>query len=258
MSRVLVAVASAKGSHGATTLALALAARWTQPGAVLVECDADGGDLAYRFGHHPDPGLSSLAAACRAGAVDEPLTRHVQRLGLGVDVVLAPPGDAAAASVQTLAYAAGGVLARAGTVLTVVADVGRLTRGGPGLQLAATADHVLLVVAPELAELAQVGARLGWLREALRGRLWLVRVGSGRYSAVEMARDLGVDVAGEVPHDRSGAGVLSGRLVGRGWWRQQLPRAAAGIAHTLSGKPTGNVAMAGGWRVRDGALEVNR
>src|SRR5262245_7713091 len=126
---MFLAVGSAKGPHGATTLAVALAARWTQPGAVLVECDADGGDLAYRFGHHPDPGLSSVATACRAGVADVPLAAHVQRLRLGVDAVLAPPGDAAAASVQTLAYAAESLFARAGSSATVVADVGRLTRG---------------------------------------------------------------------------------------------------------------------------------
>ncbi len=234
---MFIAVGSVKGSNGVTTLALGLTAMWPQPGAVLVECDADGGDLAYRFGHNPYPpmpGLSSLAAACRDGAGQASLTDHVQRLRLGVEVVLAPPGDVAAASAQTLAYAGADVLNRAASTATVVADVGRLTRGGPGLALAAAADHLLLVARPTLDQLTQVQVRLDWLSEAIRGRLWLVRAASGRYWPKEMTRDLDVHVAGELPSDRWGAGVLAGRLVGTGWRRLRLPRAARSIALTLA------------------------
>ena len=40
-------------------------------------------------------------------------------------------------------------------------------------------------------------------------------------------------MAGELPDDAKGAGVLSGRLVGRGWQRLRLPRAARAIAWRL-------------------------
>src|SRR5437763_930180 len=53
-------------SAGVSTLALAVAARWPQPGAaLLVEADPAGGDLAARFGLRPAPGLTSAAAAGR-------------------------------------------------------------------------------------------------------------------------------------------------------------------------------------------------
>src|SRR5207248_3088560 len=81
---------------------------------------------------------------------------------------------------------------------------------------------VVLVAHPTLDQLTQVQARLGWLREALGGRLWLALCGPGPYRAAEIARDLRVQVAGELPDDGKGAGVLSGRLVGRGWQRLRL------------------------------------
>ncbi len=229
----LVVVGSVKDAPGVTTLAVGMVAGWPRPGAVLLEADPDGGDLAARFGHHPDPGLMSFAAAARSGADSGVLRGHVQRLRLDVDVVLAAPGDYAIAAVQTLAYGGPQLLRHAAGDTTLVVDVGRLVQGGPGLALAAMAADVVLVARPTLDQLTQVQARLGWLREALGGRLWLALSRPGPYRAAEIARDLRVDVAGELPDDDRGAGVLSGRLVGRGWPRLQLPRAARAIAWTL-------------------------
>src|SRR5436305_6058470 len=109
----LVVVGSVKDAPGVTTLAVGLVAGWPQPGAVLVEADPDGGDLAARFGHHPDPGLMSFAAAARSGAGGPSLRGHVQRLRLDIDVVLAPPGDYTIAAVQTVAYGGPQVLRHA-------------------------------------------------------------------------------------------------------------------------------------------------
>jgi len=229
----LLVVGSVKDAPGVTTLAMGLVAGWPQPGAVLLEADPDGGDLAARFGHHPDPGLMSFAAAARLGSDAGLLRQHAQRLRLDVDVLLAPPGDAAIAAVQTLAYGGPQVLRHGAGDATMVMDVGRLALGGPGLALAALAADVVLVARPTLDQLTQVQARLGWMRETLRGRLWLALSGPGPYPAAEIARDLRVDVVGELPDDRRGAGVLAGRLVGRGWQRLRLPRAARAIAWRL-------------------------
>ncbi|WP_432833062.1 hypothetical protein [Dactylosporangium sp. CA-092794] len=231
---MLIAVASVKGAPGVTTLALGLAALWPELGAVLVECDPDGGDLAARFGHHPDPGLASLAAAARTGLTQVPLAEHVQRLAVGANVVLAPPGDGAAAAVQTLTYSGGETLRRAGDDQPVVVDLGRLSRGGPGLALAAVADHVLVVAGAQLADATQVQARLEWLRPELSGRLWLVRAGDGGYSSTELARDLGVPVLWDLPHSRLGAGALTGQLRVPNWRRLKLARAVRGMATTLT------------------------
>src|SRR5256885_4147692 len=230
----LVVVGSVKDAPGVTTLAVGVVAGWPRPDhVVLLEADPDGGDLAARFGHHPDPGLMSFAAAARSGSDAGLLRQHVQRLRLDVDVVLAPPGDATIAAVQTLAYRGVHVLRHAAGDTTAVADVGRLAQGGPGLALAAMAGDVVLVAHPTLDQLTQVQARLGWLRETLGGRLWLALSGPGPYPAAEIARDLAVDVAGDLPDDGKGAGVLSGRLVGRGWQRLRLPRAAPALAWRL-------------------------
>lgn len=231
---MLIAVASVKGAPGVTTLALGLAALWPEPGAVLVECDPDGGDLAARFGHHPDPGLASLAAAARGGSRVVSLAEHVQRVAVGANVVLAPPGDGAAAAVQTLTYSGSEVLRRAAAEQTVVVDLGRLARGGPGLALAAAADHLLVVTGGQLAEATQVQARLEWLRPELSGRLWLVKAGEGGYRSTELARDLGVQVIWDLPQSRLGAGALCGQLRVPNWRRLKLARAIRGIATTLT------------------------
>src|SRR5690349_14561468 len=88
---MLVAVASFKGSPAVTSLAVALAARWPAPGAVVVEADPAGGDLAFRFGLRREPGLSELAIDTRLGHQEPDLLAYTQRLPIGVDVVFAPP-----------------------------------------------------------------------------------------------------------------------------------------------------------------------
>jgi hypothetical protein len=231
---VLIAVGSAKGAPGVTTLALAVTAVWPRPDAVLVECDPAGGDLWARFGHHPEPGLSTLAAAASSPCNGPILDAYRQHLAVGADVVLAIPGDGAAASVQTLADKGIGALRQAAVTSTVVLDVGRLDRGGPAVALAAAADHVLLLATPSLAEQAQVGARLPWLVSALAGRLWLVRAGEGPHSGTELERDLGLSVIGTVPHSRWGAGVLTGQLGIPNWRRLKLARAVRRIAVALA------------------------
>jgi len=228
---MLIAVGSAKSAPGATTLALGLAALWPRPDAVVIECDPSGGDLWARFGHHPEPGLSALAAA---PAWDGPVPgRFRQRLSVGADAVLAIPGDGATASVRTLADKSLDTLRQAATTATVILDVGRLDHRSPSVALAAAADHVLLLAAPTLAAQTQIGARLPWLSHAMAGRLWLVGAGDGTHHTGELSRDLGIPVIGMVPRSRWGAGVLAGELRIHNWQRLRLARAIRGVAATL-------------------------
>lgn len=231
---MLIAVASIKGAPGVTTMAVGLAAVWPRPGAVLVECDPMGGDLWARFGHHPNPGLSGLAAATLQRDDRQAFPAHQQRLVVGANVVLAVPGDGAAASVQTLAQRGIGLLRRAAASAPVLLDVGRLEPHSPSFALASAADHVLLMARPELADQNQVGARLPWLVPNLSGRLWLVPAGAGRLPNGEIARDLGVPVIGRVPRSRWGAGVLCGQLQVPNWRRLGLGRALTRIAAVLA------------------------
>jgi hypothetical protein len=245
---MLIAVGSAKGSPGATTLALGLAALWPRPDAVVVECDPAGGDLWARFGHHPEPGLSALAAAA---PWDGPIPGFFrQRLSVGADAVLAIPGDGAAASVHTLADRALGALRQASATTTVVLDVGRLDSRSPAVKLAAAADHVLLLTGPTLAEQTEVGTRLPWLAPALAGRLWLVRAGDGTHRKAELSRDLGLPVIGTVPQSRWGAGVLAGQLGIPNWRQLKLARSIRGIAAALC-TPEPDPAATVVWRASD-------
>ncbi len=79
----LIAVASAKGSPGATTLTLALGlARPPARGCLIVEADPDGGSLAARLGLSYEPGLVELAAAARREMPDAAtVDRFTQGLG---------------------------------------------------------------------------------------------------------------------------------------------------------------------------------
>ncbi|MBG0569007.1 hypothetical protein [Actinoplanes aureus] len=231
---MLIAVCSVKGAPGVTTLGLGLAALWPEEGAVLLECDPEGGDLAARFGHHPEPGLTSLAAASRPGSGPVSFDDHTQSVSVGARVVLAPPGDAAAAAVQTLVYSGAEVLRRTADVRAVIVDLGRLTRGSAGVRLAAAADHVLVVAGGHLADALQVQARLEWLRPELSGRLWLVRAGDDGYGAAELSRALGVPVLGESPPSRLVGGALAGRLQVPNWRRLRLARAMRDMAITLT------------------------
>src|SRR5437763_16071762 len=143
-------------SAGVTTLALAVAARWPQPGAaLLVEADPAGGDLAAGFGLRPAPGLTSAAAAAGTSGQDPRLPGgHVQQLpGVGVAVLLAAASYLqASAAVRTADEA--GLIEAAGAAGTVLVDVGRLDGRSPALPIAARAAVAVLVCGPRWDELA--------------------------------------------------------------------------------------------------------
>ncbi|MFI6163089.1 hypothetical protein ACIA59_24445 [Micromonospora haikouensis] len=229
---MLVMCASASGSPGVSTVAVGLAAGWAQPETLLVESDPSGGVLAARFGLAQQPGLASLAAAARHGGAG-PLGAHVQRLPLGVDVVVAPgSADVAAGSVGVLARHAGTVLRRLAP--TVVVDAGRLYPASPAVDLLAAADAVVLVVVPTTEYLDHLDSRLTALRDVVSAdRVGLVLVGKGPYPAAEIEGRLGVPVWAELPRDPRGAGVLGGRLTGRTWHRTPLVRALRDLAATV-------------------------
>lgn len=88
-----VALCSAKGSPGVTTLACVLGAVWPTDRAIVVaECDPSGGDLAGRFGLSTRIGMTSLVLTERQGAGGPTDYRtHVQQLPGGLDVLVAPP-----------------------------------------------------------------------------------------------------------------------------------------------------------------------
>jgi hypothetical protein len=245
---VLIAVASFKGSPGVTSLALGLAARWPTPGAVLVEADPAGGDLAFRFGHRREPGLSDLATDTRSGTQEPDLTAYAQRLVLGCDVVFAPAdqiqrdtpeprageeetGEAVQA-VRMVARNGLGVLHRAAADRLVVVDVGRLGWSSPAWPIVSAADVLLLLSRPGLDAVDAVQVRRDRLlgMPGMGASVRLVLAGQPAYPGREIADTVGLPLAGKLPEDRRGAAVLGGRSrAGWGWTRLELLRAARSI-----------------------------
>ena len=237
---MLVALISVKGSPGASTLALGIAARWPQPGAVLVEADPAGGDLATRFGLFHKPGLSTMALSTRIGPGQPQPRQWLQRLPCGVPAVLAAPGPTAASLATLGEHGPAALRLLAAQHPALLLDAGRWQPGSPVDAMLAVTDAALIVLRPVPEEIRQAEARIKPLRE-LASDLRLVLVGDrGTWPAREIGDALGVPVAEVVPVDRHGAGLLTGRMVPRngwassGWTRLPLLRSCYSIALRLA------------------------
>lgn len=206
----LVAVGSAKGSPGATTLVAALGSVWpASAGVLLAELDPAGGDLAIRLGLPAEPGLVTLAAEGRRGVTPELVWEHTSSFpGSEVAHVLAGPASADQATAALAAV--GGKLAEvlAGLAdVDVLADCGRLDPGSPALAVARRADLVVVVARSSVAEIRHLSTRVAALR--LRAPVALVLVGDRPYGVAEVAGAVGVEALGAVAHDARGAELVS-------------------------------------------------
>lgn len=225
-----VAIGSTKGSPGATTFALALASRWPST-AVLVEADPAGGDLGARCGVPDDPGLSSLVLAARRGVPH--LDHHTQRLGAGIDVVVAPASATRAAA--TTAALTPAALSEVGT--DVLLDVGRIGDDSPAGTLIDAADQILVVCRGDLPGIDHTAAYTQSAKNP--GRIGVVVVGASAYPTAELAQLFGVPVLVQAPIDHRAVGILTGmRRLARGWHRVGLPAAARTVALGLCPAPS--------------------
>ncbi|NUT52514.1 MAG: chromosome partitioning protein [Saccharothrix sp.] len=237
---MLISVLSLKGSPGATTLAVALAARWPAPArALVVETDPSGGDLGLRFSLSSTPGLVSLAAAARRGGDADLVWGHTQQLPGGLPVISAPPdADQACAALAALAPDPPGGLgvlrAAANQPPTVViADCGRVDPGSPALPIVRSSDAVVLLSRAHADDLAHLPRRLPTVARWSPNPVLLL-VGEG-YSTAEVARELGVPPLGRVPDDPNGAAVLCGRPNKLRWGRSGPAHSALGrFAHRVA------------------------
>jgi hypothetical protein len=214
---MLLCFGSAKGSPGATTFAVAMAARWPHPGPapVVVEVDAAGGDLGSRWDTYDEPGLASLASGARGGPLGDG-AEFVQHLRVGTDVIVAPPADAAAATLEELRIKGPGLLRELAAIRPVFADVGRLDPQSPVLTYLDKADELLLVARPVSAELRHLRMRVPILRQRCPV-VRLVLVGDGPHQPEEIAHYLQIEVAAAVPHDPVAADILAGRMRPHRW-----------------------------------------
>jgi hypothetical protein len=166
-----IAVCSAKGSPGVTTLACALGAVWpTERQILLVECDPSGGDLAARFGLSAKRGTSSLMLeARRLGAADLKISDHLQTLPGGLEVLAGPSGAGAARTVDAgwsdcLRYLTHHDQWSTNGSRDLVLDCGRIQPGARGQRaVLGFAEHVLVVSRPTIESLTSTR----WIAEQL-------------------------------------------------------------------------------------------
>lgn len=263
----LIAVASAKGSPGTTTLALAVAALWPRP-VLLADCDPAGGDVALRMpgpdgsALDADRGLVSLAAVARRGLHPDQVGGHVQAVAGGLDVL-------AGVGRPEQAQAGAGVWRDLGGCLDsidgidVVADCGRLGGGlptgrgdvprpdAPGVGIVtpvlAAARLVVLVCRPEVTSVVHLRDRLAVLNGVLRPEavdgvpIAVVVVArpddrSGPAGVRDvLAREYPhVRVVGQVADDPKGAAFFNG-TPGRRAARTLLVRSARDLTTSLAG-----------------------
>jgi MinD-like ATPase involved in chromosome partitioning or flagellar assembly len=231
----LVALVSAKGAPGVTTLAVALAA--LTPGAVVADLDSDGGDLALRYRREDgnpldlDQGLLSLAATLRRDPNDYspsgPIDRHLQITGGGLEVLLGVKGpDQAIGLGPPLWSSLARALAESGR--TIFADCGRIGPASPVLPVLAAADAVIIVARAELEELSHLRERLRFLTATLptqysgQSQVGVVLVATERDRAAgprteQLLRSsrVAVPVLGTITDDPRGAERLRGLAGGR-------------------------------------------
>lgn len=234
---MVIAVGSVSGAPGASCAALGMAALWSQRPALAVEADPSGGVLAARFGLPQGPGLARLAAAARHGAPVIGAALFVQQLPLGLNVIAGPGGAGESASAVAI-LAAHPEAAVRHLAPVVILDLGRLYVDSPALRLLSATDAVVLVTHPTDEHLNHLYTRLPDLRGAARpGALGLAVTGKTHYTAPEIAAQLGTPVWAHLPHDRWGAGALTGRMTGRVWARTRLAQTLKALAAQLSATP---------------------
>jgi MinD-like ATPase involved in chromosome partitioning or flagellar assembly len=237
----LIALASAKGSPGVTTTALALAAVW--PRAVLLaECDPAGGDIAAGFLRaqaDPSSTLLDVALAARRGLSPGDLVGRCLRLSADDRLALLPGvSDPAHVASTSLAWRQ---LADTFQALSethardVLADCGRLSARGTLVDLLARCHLIVIVLRPRLHQVHQAKGHVEMLRRDLsqpgadteERRFGVLLVGDRPYSPGEVGSALGMPVLGVLPVDKRAAEVFSdGAARGRWLDRSPLVRAA--------------------------------
>ena len=228
----LIAVASAKGSPGATTTALLCGALWPRP-VIVAECDPHGGDVANRLPAEdggvldPDRGLLSLGAAGRKQLRPELVPEHTQRISGGLDVLIGVrmPEQSAGLAHQwgQLGPIFGGIPG-----YDVIADMGRLGAATPQNVMLPSASDLVMVCDTQPSNIVHLRERILALQPSLRPdstsgtriHVAVVAEPKRRQAVREIAEAMqrASATVAEVYHlayDPKGAGVFAGAMAGR-------------------------------------------
>jgi hypothetical protein len=237
------ALLSAGGAPGVTTAGLALTLSWPSR-VVLAECDPSGGDVLAGLlaGHLPaSNGLLPLALEAGAGSEVPADTLWRQLIELDEEhnrLLLAGISDPrqSAALQSSLPWIADALQAMQADVL---ADCGRLDAVAAVRPVLAAASLAVLVLRPTLRQVSRAVPRIEMLTNLVgKDRVVALLAGDGTASGREVAKTLGVPVAGQLPDDGKTAAVLSDGL---------------GSRRNLDSRPLIRAAAAAGRGLRDAA-----
>jgi hypothetical protein len=219
------AVASLRGSPGATTLVMGLGAAWpatTGRTRLVMEADPDGGVLAARFDVlRADRTIADAAVALRREFDLARLLETSRTVWGGLSVVPAHPSAEQTSSVLTNAGERMAVALASVSDLDAVVDVGRLTARSPALPLARRAVTTLVVSRTRFEDVASLSTRVRELRAA-GVNPGLVAVGSRPYEPEAVASEAEIPLLAVLPHDAASAAVLSGEGAGDARLRRSL------------------------------------
>jgi hypothetical protein len=232
----LIALLSPGNAPGVTTTAFALTLAWPQP-VLLAECSPAGGHLlAGYFGGSisADRGLWHLALKARQSVDGAIADFSSQVVSLDEQRLLLPGLRDPFRQLNEMWGHITEVFRH--LPMDVILDIGHVGADLP-FELVRTADLVVMVMRPTLAQAAAAKPRLEALREALGpAPVALCLVGDGAYDVRDVQRSLGGAFALGVhmPEDRRSAKVLSdGAPAPGGFGTKPLMREAAAIARTL-------------------------
>jgi Mrp family chromosome partitioning ATPase len=206
-----VALLAAKGSPGVTTLASAMVLARAEHGAVLIEADQHGGDLALVHAVPQSPGLAELAARAKRAdpGTGDLLAAYIRPLAGGMLPTVPAPVDGAAvrAALNVLADHPG-LLEPADTSRTLVFDLGRAEPDSPGWMWLTACDLALLVARTDLTALAHAKTLAERLREVGTAAA-LALIDTGPYPPAEAEEALGLPLVGLVPFHPKQARALT-------------------------------------------------
>jgi MinD-like ATPase involved in chromosome partitioning or flagellar assembly len=229
-----IALTGTKGSPGATTLALALAAITATRSPLLVEADPAGGDIAVRCGVTLDAGLLSFAASGRRGVDRATIDGHAQLLPCGAAALLAPTSaEQATSALTSIGTTLDETLRDEGSL--VIIDAGRWDPHSPAADLVAAASAALVVLRPTLESVEHARWQLASLAASV-DRAVAVCVGERPYPSDEVQAALHIDELYVVAADARAANAL-GRCARPDRWLRRSPlwRSASALSGRLLG-----------------------
>ena len=231
-----IAVTGTKGSPGATTVALALAAVSAARSPLFVEADPAGGDLAARCGAALDVGLVSFAASTRRGigrCAPSTCTLRFSHPGCG-RCWPRPAGIKRRSALRSIGTAFGPTLRDEDSL--VIIDAGRWEAHSPAGAVVAAASAAILVLRPTLEGVEHARWHLRSLA-AVVDRVVAVCIGERPYPSDEVRGALPVDELYVVADDAGAANALGRCVRPDGWLRR-----SSIAAQRLGARPTGSSA----------------